>query len=218
MKKSSSKPGKGIPVGKRRSSRGPMKMQDSNSFMSGNGASSNRSMSQAAQANGHLCIAPDVKVGQNVKFSQFINLYGCEVGDETKIGSFVEIQKNAKVGRRCKISSHTFICEGVTIEDEVFVGHNVTFVNDSFPRATSKTGELQTEQDWNVEVTLVKKGASIGSGATILANVVIGENALIGAGCVVTRDVPANAIVAGNPGRVVRFIDQGNDPGVQAEG
>ena len=163
--------------------------------------------SSMVQVNGHLCIAPDVKVGQNVKFSQFINLYGCEVGDETKIGSFVEIQKNAKVGQRCKISSHTFICEGVTIEDEVFVGHNVTFVNDSFPRATSKAGALQTEQDWKVEVTLVKKGASIGSGATILANVVIGENALIGAGCVVTRDVPANAIVAGNPGRVVRFID-----------
>ena len=162
--------------------------------------------SSMVQVNGHLCIAPDVKVGHNVKFSQFINLYGCEVGDETKIGAFVEIQKNAKVGRRCKISSHTFICEGVTIEDEVFVGHNVTFVNDSFPRATSRTGRLQTEQDWKVEVTLVKRGASIGSGATILANVVIGENALIGAGCVVTHDVPANAIVAGNPGRVVRFI------------
>jgi acetyltransferase-like isoleucine patch superfamily enzyme len=170
------------------------------------------------QGNGYRCIAPDVKVGHSVKFSQFINLYGCEVGDETKIGAFVEIQKNAKVGRRCKISSHTFVCEGVTIEDNVFVGHNVTFVNDSFPRATSRTGALQTEQDWKVEVTVVKKGASIGSGATILANVVIGENALIGAGCVVTRDVPANAIVAGNPGRVVRFIDQDNDPGVQAEG
>jgi acetyltransferase-like isoleucine patch superfamily enzyme len=162
--------------------------------------------SSMVQVNGHLCISPDVKVGHNVKFSQFINLYGCEVGDDTKVGAFVEIQKNAKVGRRCKISSHTFICEGVTIEDEVFIGHNVTFVNDSFPRATSQTGGLQTEQDWKVEVTLVKKGASIGSGATILANVVIGENALIGAGCVVTRDVPANAIVAGNPGRVVRFI------------
>ena len=154
----------------------------------------------------YLCIAPDVRLGHNVKFSKFINLYGCEIGDETKIGAFVEIQKNAKVGKRCKISSHTFICEGVTIEDEVFVGHNVTFVNDTFPRATSKTGGLQTEQDWKVEVTLVKKGASIGSGATILANVVIGENALIGAGSVVTSDVPANAIVAGNPGRVVRFI------------
>ena len=159
------------------------------------------------EPNGHLCIAPDVKIGKNVKFSKFINLYGCEVGDETKIGAFVEIQKNAKVGRRCKISSHTFICEGVTIEDEVFVGHNVTFVNDSFPRATSKTGGLQTERDWKVEVTLVKRGASIGSGATILSNVVIGENALIGAGCVVTSDVPADAIVTGNPGRVVRFFE-----------
>jgi len=165
--------------------------------------------SSMVQASGHRCIAPDVKLGCNVKFSQFINLYGCEVGDETKIGAFVEIQKNAKVGRRCKISSHTFICEGVTIEDEVFVGHNVTFVNDSFPRATSRAGALQTEQDWKVEVTLVKKGASIGSGATILSNVVIGENALIGAGCVVTRDVPANAIVAGNPGRVVRYLKTG---------
>lgn len=160
-----------------------------------------------APANGHLCIAPDVKVGTNVKFSKFINLYGCEVGDETKIGAFVEIQKNAKVGRRCKISSHTFICEGVTIEDEVFVGHNVTFVNDSLPRATSATGALQTEADWKVEVTLVKRGVSIGSGATILSNVVIGENALIGAGCVVTRDVPANAIVVGNPGKVLRYLE-----------
>lgn len=156
--------------------------------------------------NGYLCIAPDVIVGQNVKFSKFVNLYGCEVGDDTKIGAFVEIQKNAKVGRRCKISSHTFICEGVTIEDEVFVGHNVTFVNDTFPRATTGTGRLQTEADWKVELTLVKRGVSIGSGATILANVVIGENAMIGAGCVVTNDVPANAIVVGNPGRVLRYL------------
>ena len=160
----------------------------------------------AVPANSHLCIAPDVKLGNNVKLSKFINLYGCEVGDETNIGAFVEIQKNAKVGQRCKISSHTFICEGVTIEDEVFVGHNVTFVNDSFPRATSKTGGLQTEQDWKVEVTLVKRGASIGSGATILSNVVIGENALIGAGSVVTSDVPANAVVVGNPGKVLRYL------------
>ena len=208
MKKSSVKPGNRITVGKPKSSREPKKVY--NNLMSGNGASSSRSMSRVAQANGHLCIAPDVKLGQNVKFSQFINLYGCEVGDETKIGAFVEIQKNAKVGQRCKISSHTFICEGVTIEDEVFVGHNVTFVNDSFPRATSRTGALQTEQDWKVEVTLVKKGASIGSGATILANVVIGENALIGAGCVVTRDVPANAIMVGNPGKVVRNLEPGD--------
>lgn len=166
--------------------------------------------SAAALANGHLCIASDVKIGKNVQFSKFINLYGCEVGDETKIGAFVEVQKNAKIGRRCKISSHTFICEGVTIEDEVFVGHNVTFVNDSFPRATSGSGALQTEADWKVETTLVRKGASIGSGATILANVVIGENALIGAGAVVTRDVPANAIVKGNPGKVVRYFECGD--------
>ena len=166
----------------------------------------------------YLCIAPDVKVGKNVKFSKFINLYGCEVGDETKIGAFVEIQKNAKVGKRCKISSHTFICEGVTIEDEVFVGHNVTFVNDSFPRATSATGTLQTEADWKVELTLVKRGVSIGSGATILSNVVIGENALIGAGSVVTSDVPANAVVAGNPSRVVRYIDRGDDSGGRVDG
>jgi acetyltransferase-like isoleucine patch superfamily enzyme len=174
-------------------------------------AATTRRPSQALKPtvdNGHLCIAADVRLGKNVKFSKFINLYGCEVGDGTKIGAFVEIQKNAKVGRRCKISSHTFICEGVTIEDEVFVGHNVTFVNDTFPRATNGTGTLQTEADWKVETTLVKKGASIGSGVTILANVVIGENALIGAGTVVTKDVPANAIVKGNPGEVVRYLDQ----------
>ena len=163
-----------------------------------------------SEHNGFLSIAPNVKLGKNVKFSKFINVYGCEIGDETKIGAFVEIQKNAKVGRRCKISSHTFICEGVTIEDEVFIGHNVTFVNDSFPRATSATGALQTEADWKVETTLVRRGASIGSGATILANVIIGENALIGAGAVVTKDVPANAIVAGNPGKVVRYLESGD--------
>jgi acetyltransferase-like isoleucine patch superfamily enzyme len=157
--------------------------------------------------NGYLCIAPDVKVGNNVKFSKFVNLYGCEVGDDTKIGAFVEIQKNAKIGKRCKISSHTFICEGVTIEDEVFIGHNVTFVNDTFPRATTVAGSLQTEADWKVETTLVKRGASIGSGATILANVMIGEHALIGAGAVVTKDVPAHAVVSGNPGRVVRYFE-----------
>lgn len=208
MKKSSNKPDNGIHLRKPKSLRGPMRRHDN--LLSGNGASSSRLNSNVGQVSGHLCIAPDVKLGHNVTFSQFINLYGCEVGDETKIGAFVEIQKNAKVGRRCKISSHTFICEGVTIEDEVFVGHNVTFVNDSFPRATSRTGALQTEKDWKVEVTLVKKGASIGSGATILANVVIGENALIGAGCVVTRDVPANAIMVGNPGRVVRNLEPGD--------
>ena len=154
-----------------------------------------------------LCIARDVKLGKDVKLSKFINLYGCEVGDETKIGAFVEIQKNARVGRRCKISSHTFICEGVTIEDEVFVGHSVTFINDSYPRATTGEGELQSEQNWKVETTVVKRKASIGSGATILSNVVIGENAIVGAGSVVTRDVPPNAIVVGNPAKLLRFIN-----------
>jgi acetyltransferase-like isoleucine patch superfamily enzyme len=156
--------------------------------------------------NEYLCVAPDVKLGRSVKLSKFINLYGCEVGDNTKIGSFVEIQKNAKVGKNCKVSSHTFICEGVTIEDNVFIGHGVTFINDSYPRATTEKGELQTADDWRVETTLVKRGASIGSGATILANVSIGENALVGAGSVVTRDVPANAVVAGNPARFIRSI------------
>jgi UDP-2-acetamido-3-amino-2,3-dideoxy-glucuronate N-acetyltransferase len=151
-------------------------------------------------------IAPNVRLGRDVKLSKFINLYGCEIGDGTKIGAFVEIQKNARIGNRCKISSHTFICEGVTIEDNVFVGHGVTFINDSYPRATAETGELQTESDWVVEKTLVKRGASIGSGSTILSKVVIGENAIIGAGSVVTRDVPANAIVVGNPARVLREI------------
>ncbi len=151
-------------------------------------------------------IAPDVKLGKEVKLSKFINLYGCEIGDETKIGAFVEIQKNARVGRRCKISSHTFVCEGVHIEDNVFVGHSVTFINDSYPRATAPDGQLQTEKDWKIERTLVKKGASVGSGTTILSNVVIGENAIVGAGSVVTRDVPANAIVAGNPAKLLRYI------------
>jgi UDP-2-acetamido-3-amino-2,3-dideoxy-glucuronate N-acetyltransferase len=152
-------------------------------------------------------VAASVKLGKGVKLGKFINLYGCEIGDETKIGAFVEIQKNAYVGRRCKISSHTFICEGVTIEDHVFVGHNVAFVNDSFPRATTGDGELQTGTDWVVEKTLVKKGASIGSGATILSNVTIGERAIVGAGSVVTRDVPPDVIVIGNPARVLRRID-----------
>lgn len=152
------------------------------------------------------CVAPDVKLGKDVKLSQFVNLYGCEVGDFTKIGAFVEIQKNATVGTRCKISSHTFVCEGVTIEDNVFVGHNVSFVNDMYPRATAGDGQLQTEQDWKVEKTLVRKGASIGTGATILANVTIGENAIVGAGSVVTKDVPPNTVVAGNPARVLRKL------------
>jgi acetyltransferase-like isoleucine patch superfamily enzyme len=153
------------------------------------------------------CIADDVKLGHDVRLSKFINLYGCEIGDETKIGAFVEIQKNAKVGRRCKISSHTFICEGVTIEDNVFIGHGVMFTNDTYPRATSADGNLQTEADWKVERTVVKQGASIGTGATILPNTSIGENAVVGAGSVVTRDVPANAVIAGNPARVLRYLD-----------
>ena len=157
-----------------------------------------------------LSIAPTVKLGKDVKLSQFINLYGCEVGDETKIGAFVEIQKNARVGRRCKISSHSFICEGVDIEDNVFIGHSVTFINDTYPRATAASGGLQTEADWKVEKTRVCEGASIGSGSTILANVTIGENAIVGAGSVVTRDVPANAIVAGNPAKVLRFVTAEN--------
>ena len=154
----------------------------------------------------YCCVAPDVKLGEGVTLSKFINLYGCEVGDHTKIGTFVEIQKNAKIGKHCKISSHTFICEGVTIEDNVFIGHGVTFINDTYPRATTPDGTLQTEKDWIVEPTLVRKGASIGSGATILANITIGESALIGAGSVVTRDVPANAIVAGYPARLLRSL------------
>jgi acetyltransferase-like isoleucine patch superfamily enzyme len=157
--------------------------------------------------NAYLCISPDVKLGKGVKLTKFINLYGCEVGDNTRIGPFVEIQKNAKVGKKCKLSSHTFICAGVIIEDNVFVGHGVTFINDSYPRATTVEGELQTEEDWKVEPTVVKQGASIGSGATILSNITIGENAIIGAGSVVTRDVPSNAIVVGNPAKFLRFID-----------
>ena len=153
-----------------------------------------------------LSIADDVKLGKDVKLSKFINLYGCTIGDNTKIGAFVEIQKNATVGKNCKISSHTFICEGVTIEDDVFIGHNVTFVNDSYPRATTVAGGLQTEADWKVEPTVVKKGASIGSSATLLANITIGEQAIVGAGSVVTKDVPAQTIVAGNPARIFRKL------------
>ena len=156
--------------------------------------------------NDYCSIAPDVKLGKGVKLSKFINLYGCEIGDDTKIGAFVEIQKNASVGRQCKISSHTFICEGVTIEDNVFIGHGVMFINDIYPRATAN-GQLQTEADWKVERTIIKSGASIGTGATILANVTIGENAIVGAGSVVTKNVPANCIVAGNPAKVLRKIE-----------
>jgi acetyltransferase-like isoleucine patch superfamily enzyme len=166
-------------------------------------------------SNGYLCIAADVKLGTGVTLAKFINLYGCDIGDETKIGAFVEIQKGAVVGKRCKISSHTFICEGVTIEDQVFVGHGVIFVNDPYPRATTRSGELQTAEDWKVERTRVKTGASIGSGATILSNVVIGEHALVGAGSVVTRHVPAWAVVAGNPAKVLRYIT--SEPEATAE-
>jgi acetyltransferase-like isoleucine patch superfamily enzyme len=148
-----------------------------------------------------------VKLGKDVKLSKFINLYGCSIGDNTKIGAFVEIQKNAGIGKNCKISSHTFICEGVTIEDNVFIGHSVTFINDTYPRATNPDGGLQSEADWKVEPTLIKKGASIGSGSTILSKVTVGENAIVGAGSVVTKDVPPNTIVAGNPARVLRKIE-----------
>jgi acetyltransferase-like isoleucine patch superfamily enzyme len=151
------------------------------------------------------CITPDVKLGKDVKIYQFVNLYGCEVGDRTRIGAFVEIQKGAKIGADCKISSHSFICEGVTLEDRVFVGHQVVFINDRNPRAVNESGDLQTENDWVVQPTLVRRGASIGSGSVVLCNVVIGENAMIGAGSVVTKDVPANAVVVGNPARVIRY-------------
>jgi UDP-2-acetamido-3-amino-2,3-dideoxy-glucuronate N-acetyltransferase len=148
-------------------------------------------------------IAPDVKLGKNVRIFDFTNLYGCEIGDDVKIGTFVEIQKGSKIGSRCKVSSHTFICEGVTLEDEVFIGHNVTFTNDRFPRSTTADGRLQTEADWKCTPTLVKRGASIGSGVTLLCGITIGENALVGAGSVVTKDVPPGAVVAGNPARII---------------
>ncbi len=155
-------------------------------------------------------IAPDVKIGRNVKIHGFVNLYGCEIGDETRIGTFVEIQKGAKIGDRCKISSHTFICEGVTIESGVFVGHGVTFINDRLPRAITGVGQLKTESDWECQRTLVKQGAAIGSGATVLGGITIGENAMVGAGSVVTKDVPADATVAGNPARILKRIAKDN--------
>jgi len=154
----------------------------------------------------YVVIADDVLLGDNVRLANFVNLYGCTVGNNTGIGAFVEIQKNAVVGNNCKISSHSFICEGVSIEDNVFIGHNVTFINDTFPRATAKDGRPQTEADWKVEPTVVKRGASIGSGSTILSNVTIGGNSIIGGGSVVTRDVPSNTIVAGNPARILRSV------------
>lgn len=151
-------------------------------------------------------VAPDVRLGRNVRIYDFTNLYGCEIGDDVKIGTFVEIQKGVKIGNRCKISSHTFICEGVTLEDDVFIGHNVTFINDRYPRATNGEGRLQTEADWECVPTVVKRGASVGSGATILCGVTIGENALVGAGSVVTKDVPPGAVVAGNPARIIKWL------------
>ena len=154
----------------------------------------------------YCVIAPDVKLGKNVKIFSFVNLYGCEIGDNTKIGTFVEVQKKAFIGRSCKISSHTFICEGVHIEDDVFIGHNVTFINDLYPRAATSEGKLQTDEDWEVVPTFVKKGASIGSSATILAGVTIGEKAIVGAGAVVTKDVPPYSVVAGNPARILRKV------------
>ena len=153
-----------------------------------------------------VCISPDVKLGAGVKLSKFINLYGCEIGDETKIGAFVEVQKNARIGKRCKISSHTFICEGVTVEDEAFIGHGVMFINDRYPRSTNPDGSAQSEGDWVCIPTLVKKRASVGSNATILCGVTIGEGAIVGAGSVVTHDVPPYTIVAGNPARVLRKV------------
>ena len=153
-------------------------------------------------------IADNVKMGKGVRIFGFTNLYGCELGDDVKVGTFVEIQKGSKIGNRCKISSHTFICEGVTLEDEVFIGHGVIFTNDLFPRATAAGGQLQTEADWQCHPTVIKRGASIGSGATLLCGVTVGEHALVGAGSVVTKDVPARAVVAGNPAKVLRYLPE----------
>lgn len=157
-------------------------------------------------------ITPDVKLGNDVKIHDFVNLYGCEIGDNTKIGTFVEIQKGAQIGKNCKISSHTFICSGVTIEDNVFIGHNVTFINDRYPHATSESGKLQEEDDWFCEPTRVKRGASVGSAATLLSEIIVGENAIVGAGSVVTKDVPRDTVVAGNPAKVIRKIKPELEP------
>jgi len=156
----------------------------------------------------YLAISDDVKLGENVRLAKFINLYGCSIGDNTKIGTFVEVQKNAFIGKNCKVSSHTFICEGVYVEDDVFIGHNVTFINDLYPRATTAGGELQTEADWAVGKTFVKRGASIGSSSTLLSGITVGEGAIVGAGSVVTKDVPPYCIVAGNPARILRKIEK----------
>lgn len=155
----------------------------------------------------YTLVSDDVKLGENVRLGNFVNLYGCTIGSRTKIGAFVEIQKNAVVGRDCKIQSHSFICEGVNIEDEVFIGHSVTFINDTYPRATTRDGRMQSDADWAVQPTFVKKGASIGSGSTILANVTIGERSIVGAGSIVTKDVPPGTIVAGNPAKVLRSVN-----------
>ena len=159
----------------------------------------------------YQCIAPDVQLGKDVKLAKFINLYGCAIGDGTKIGAFVEIQKNAKVGKNCKISSHSFVCEGVTIEDHVFIGHSVAFINDRYPRAIASDGRLQAEEDWTVEPTLVKKGASIGSSATLLCGITVGEYAIVGAGSVVTKDVPPDTLVAGVPAVIKKRLGERND-------
>lgn len=166
-------------------------------------------MTNSPQA--HQLIAPDVKIGKGTRIFGFTNLYGCEIGEDSKIGTFVEIQKGARIGNRCKVSSHTFICEGVTLEDEVFIGHGVMFTNDLYPRATAESGGLQTEADWTCIPTLVKRGASIGSGATLLCGITIGEKAIVGAGSVVTKDVPPGAIVAGNPARIMKTVPPGNE-------
>ena len=156
----------------------------------------------------HQLIAPDVKLGRDVRLGGFVNLYGCEIGDETKIGAFVEVQKGAKIGPRCKISSHSFICEGVTLEEGVFIGHSVTFINDRYPRATNRNGQLQTDADWECQRTLIKRGASIGSGATLLGGITVGENAIVGAGSVVTRDVAPSTTVAGNPAKILHRLSR----------